>query len=240
MAKTGRVFTASLKPAWTHQEQVEFVETMRGTAFAYCITHDKDHNPETGEVVEPHTHILLDYETPRKLTTVANLLDVEPNFIETVKSKKAMLRYLVHGDDPEKMQYEPDEVVHNNTVPFADLLMGQSLSDKEIAEYIKEGRGTDLLGVVSASKLRTIQAFLQFDRTGQIQADLRQVREDLTYVVETIKRVEKQARNFSEAVTYSADQLRDAMLSISTQLGQGIAMLHNRTKSSGAKRGGIQ
>ena len=82
MAVSGRVFIASLKPVWTKEKMQKFVDSMKGTALIYMINHDRDSNPETGELIEPHTHFLIEYQTPRKILTVANLLEVEPNFIE--------------------------------------------------------------------------------------------------------------------------------------------------------------
>ena len=91
----GRVFTCSLKPAWSEIAIEDFVNSLTGTCVVHAITHDKD-SDENGEVLEAHTHFLVEYDTPRKLQTVANLFGVEPNFVEVVKSKKAMLRYLTH------------------------------------------------------------------------------------------------------------------------------------------------
>ena len=66
------------------------------------INHNKDVNDETGEVVELHTHIYIEYETPSKVSTVANLFGGAPNFIEVVQKKKEMLRYLTHKDQKQK------------------------------------------------------------------------------------------------------------------------------------------
>lgn len=190
MANTARTFTASLKPAWNYEKMVEFCNKMKGVAVVFVINHDKDADTETGEIKEIHTHILLEYETPRKITTVANLLEVESNFIVLVKSPKSMLKYLTHQDDPEKAQYEASEVVTNSQVSYNEMILGQSLSDKEIARYITEGRGIDLLGVVSASKLRTIQAFLSFDTSGRIYSELRSVNEKLDHLNAFVDKVE--------------------------------------------------
>ena len=81
---SGRVFGASLKPAWNKEEIQEFLSKTKGDIIVFIINHDKDLNSE-GEQVEEHTHIYLEYSTPRKITTVANLLKVESNFIEIVR-----------------------------------------------------------------------------------------------------------------------------------------------------------
>lgn len=220
MSLTGRTFTASLKPAWSAEQMVEFCNKLKGVATAFAINHDSD-TDEDGAIKEVHTHVLLDYETPRKLTTVANLLGVEPNFVETVKSTKAMLKYLTHQDDPEKHQYASADVVTNSEISYDELILGQSLSDREIARLLLDGRGIELLGVVSASKLRTIQAFLQFDRSGAIQSQLVMVNRKLERLEAFVDNVERITTEMVNGVNKSVPQLVGALLKI----GQEIEMV---------------
>jgi len=218
MAVSGRVFIASLKPSWTKEKMRKFVDSMKGTALIYMINHDRDSNPETGELIESHTHFLIEYQTPRKILTVANLLEVEPNFIEICKSKKASLRYLIHLDDREKYQYRHEDVIHNNTVEFADLIKGQNLSDKEIASYLMESRGMELLGVVSSSKLRTIQSFIDHERRNKIYNRLGQLEKqnrELLQIMEVnklnVERLMVVAEDFQLALTNSVKKLAPSL-----------------------------
>ena len=214
MAVSGRVFIASLKPAWSKDKMRKFVDSMKGTALVYMINHDRDSNPETGELIEEHTHFLIEYQTPRKILTVANLLEVEPNFIEICKSKKASLRYLIHLDDREKYQYRHEDVIHNNSVDFADLIKGQNLSDKEIAEYLMNSRGMELLGVVSSNKLRTIQSFIDHERRNKIYSRLGALEKqnnELLKIMEVnkvnVERLMIVAEDFQLALTNSGKKL---------------------------------
>jgi len=218
MAKTGRTFTASLKPPWSKEKIRELCNTLKGSAFVYGINHDKDYDQETGELIENHTHILIDYETPRKVSTVANLLGVEPNFVEVVRNKNAMLRYLTHGENPEKATYDDTEVIHNNPVDYSNLVLGASMSDKEIAEHIKEGRGIELLGVVSASKLRTIQAFLQFDRSGQLQAEVRELKQHTQTLSESMQKIDNIVETWNKGVIETGNDIATAFREISNEI----------------------
>ena len=186
---TGRTFTASLKPAWDTDQITAFLQTMEGVATCWIINHDKDIN-ENGELCEAHTHIIIDYETPRKLTTVANLLQVETNFIELVKNKKKMLRYLTHKDDVDKYQYQDNEVLTNNDTNYALTIIGNTLSDRDIAEFIIQGRGLELMGRVSSSKLRTIQAFVHYDQSNSILSEVRALREQNARIMEVFDNVD--------------------------------------------------
>lgn len=216
--KASRVFSASLKPAWSNEQIVSWLAEHKGAFEAYVITHTKDLNEDTGEIAEPHTHFYIEYDTPRRVQTVANLLGVAPNFIEIVKNKKGMLRYLTHKDQPTKAKYSDDEVLTNADIDYKTAVMGSSLSDKEIAEYIRDGRGLELLGVVPSGRLRTIQAFLHFDRSGEIAAEIKRLNDKIDTIVNFTAKCSKMAddlalalRSVGSSFEVSARELADAL-----------------------------
>jgi hypothetical protein len=215
-ATTSRLFTSSLKPAWNKQKIEKFLNDYQGTFQAWIINHDKDTNAD-GEIIENHTHLVNEYDTPRKLTSVANLLQCETNFVEYGKSKKALLRYLTHKDETDKFKYADEEVFTNADAPYHEQVLANNLSDKEIAEYIKEGKGTDLLGVVNISKLRTIQAFLQYDRTGQIAKQLKDVGEKLETLNTSILNIETMATNLVKGATKTMEQMTTGIIRIADE-----------------------
>ena len=217
---TGRNFTASLKPSWEYDKIEKLCKDLSGTATVFAINHDKDINQETGEFIEPHTHIYLEYETPRKIGTIANLFGVETNFVEIVKSKKAFIRYLTHKDDTDKYQYDDQEVITNSAILYSDYVLGSTLTDKDIAIYIKEGRGMDLMGVVSATKLRTIQAFMQYDRTGIMQRDLTLMREKIEIMSGALDNINAIATDFQNAAAKGLTSLNNAMVRIADEIAK--------------------
>lgn len=204
---TGRVFGASLKPAWNEQKIQEFLNKTKGDIMVYLINHDNDLD-KNGEPVETHTHIYLEYVNPRKITTVANLLEVETNFIEVIRNKKGYLRYLTHMDEEDKHRYQAEEVYTNHNQSYEMLVLGNSITDKEIAEYLKQGRGMELLGLVSASRLRTIQSFVHFDNSNQVLDEIRHLNRKMDDIVEVVDNVE----TFMKEAT---DLIRDGIISAS-------------------------
>ena len=128
---TGRVFGASLKPAWSEEQIDEFLNKTKGDIMVYLINHDNDLD-KNGELVETHTHIYLEYTNPRKITTVANLLEVETNFIEVIRNKKGYLRYLTHMDEKDKYRYQANEVYTNHNQSYEMKVRGNDITDKEI------------------------------------------------------------------------------------------------------------
>lgn len=209
---TARVFTTSLKPSWSDKKIKEFVNRLKGNAVVHAITHDSDKDDKG--FVESHTHFLIEYDTPRKISTVANLFGVEGNFIEVVKSKKAMLRYLTHMDDNEKFQYDSEKVISNSDVSYDDMVMGQNLSDKEIAKYLMEGRGVELLGVVSASKLRTIQSFLQFENTNKMNAQIKRMNENIAVMTHALNTIQDVVLDFQKGFTQGVSNFIPHMVRI--------------------------
>lgn len=218
---TSRTFTASLKPAWTQEKIEQFLLLMQGSATVFIINHDKDSN-ENGEVIEKHTHVYIDYPTPRKITTVANLLEVEPNFIELVKNKKGFLRYLTHKDEKDKYKYNDDEVYTNGSVSYAQTLLGNQLSDREIAEYISQGRGIELMGIVSSSKLRTIQAFLHYDNSNMQLKEIRTLNAKIDAVGKTLKQFEQYAMNAVEQFGNNAEKMATALMQLAMIAGNAV------------------
>lgn len=210
---SSRTFTSSLKPMWSSEKIEKFVSEMTGTAIVYVINHDKDKD-ENGEIVEGHTHVYLEYQTPRKTSTVANLLEVETNFIELVRNKKGMLRYLTHMDDNDKHRYNSDEVITNNSVGYENAILGNSMSDKEIADYIISGKGIDLLGIIPAGRLRTIQGFVHFDTSNKSLQVIRGLETKIDNISDGIDKIIMIADGFNHAASLTLENLGDGMKAI--------------------------
>lgn len=225
---SGRVFGASLKPAWNEEEIQEFLNKTKGDIMVFIINHDKDLN-SAGEQVEAHTHVYLEYSTPRKITTVSNLLNVESNFIEIVRNKKGYLRYLTHMDDEEKYRYSNEAVYGNADIPYETLVLGNSLTDKEIAEYITQGKGIELLGVVSASKLRTIQSFIHFDATNVMLKEIRQLNDKFDKISEIAENVETYTKTFIDVIQDGIISIPEALNTIGAEMKK-IRLLAPRKK----------
>lgn len=214
---TGRVFGASLKPAWNKEQINEFLNKTKGDIIVYIINHDKDLN-EQGELAETHTHIYLEYSNPRKITTVANLLEVETNFIEIIRNKKGYLRYLTHMDEQDKHRYEANEVYTNHNQSYEMLVRGNSITDKEIAEYIIQGRGMELLGVVPASRLRTIQGFVHFDNSSLLLNEIRHLNSKIDSIVEVVDNVDSFIKNAGELINNGIMSMSESFEIIASEM----------------------
>ena len=103
--------------------------------YAY-ILHDKDFN-EDGEIIKPHTHVMLCFDNPRTITGLSKELNISSNYIEPTKHNYIKgLRYLIHADNPEKYLYAVEEV--KGTETLIRKLQNSLNSDKTECEYIIE------------------------------------------------------------------------------------------------------
>lgn len=72
--------------------------------------HDKDVNP-TGEPKKPHFHVLLAFEGKKSVDQVREIVQSFGGVgVEVVQSLRGYARYLCHLDNPEKAQYQVEDV----------------------------------------------------------------------------------------------------------------------------------
>lgn len=72
--------------------------------------HDKDINP-TGEPKKPHYHVLFCYDGKKTFEQVSVVVSIIGGVgCKRVQSTRGYARYLCHLDNPEKAQYQPNDV----------------------------------------------------------------------------------------------------------------------------------
>lgn len=76
------------------------------------ILHDSDITAD-GDAKKAHYHFYGKCPTPRTPQNVSNVIGVPLESIRNVTKWKSAIRYLIHADNPEKFQYEPDSVSAN-------------------------------------------------------------------------------------------------------------------------------
>jgi hypothetical protein len=122
MAIKRRNYTLALNNLKQCDEIIWKLQNHYAEKYAY-ILHDKDVKDDgTGVLKDDHYHFYIEFKNPRSLNSVAEDLTVPANMVCQVYSKKGILQYLTHQNQPEKYQYNPDEVVSNFDIgqEFAD------------------------------------------------------------------------------------------------------------------------
>lgn len=85
-----------------------------GLACAVSPLHDKDLDP-TGEIKKAHYHIILCYSGPTTFNTVKRITDSLNQPIPIpLEQVRGYFRYFTHKDNPEKYQYNENEITTIN------------------------------------------------------------------------------------------------------------------------------
>lgn len=91
----------------------EAIATLCDDRRAVGILHDRDIEAD-GSIKKPHYHFVIKLTGPGTLGSVQRIIpNVKENYIQPCKSMRGQCRYLVHKDNPEKAQYNQDEIVGN-------------------------------------------------------------------------------------------------------------------------------
>lgn len=77
--------------------------------------HDKDVKDD-GMLSKPHCHVVSMWEQPQRYKAVLETIRIGCGFdnvkyVQPVANLRAMMRYLIHLDNPEKVQYDPKDVI---------------------------------------------------------------------------------------------------------------------------------
>ena len=115
----------------------DWVDILQQTGLQCVISplHDKDLDP-TGEPKKPHYHIILCYSGPTSFNVVKALCDsLNQPIPQALEQVRGYYRYLTHKDNPEKYQYDDDEIRTINGFNISDFV---ELSKSEILEIKKK------------------------------------------------------------------------------------------------------
>lgn len=119
-----RKFCALLYPEDpTHAAAIETLKT-GGYTFA-AILHDKDvyeDGDNVGQLKKPHWHVVIKFSNAVWNVPTAKALGIEPNYLQQCSSVDGALLYLVHEGNPDKHQYDLEEVFGVLKTRLATLL----------------------------------------------------------------------------------------------------------------------
>ena len=114
----------------------DYLEFLQSTGLEVAISplHDKDINPDNTPK-KPHFHIIIVYQNP---TTFKNVKDNVCDYLncpipQPLESVKGYYRYLTHMDNPEKYQYNSQEIITLNGFDISNFV---NMTMNEIATYL--------------------------------------------------------------------------------------------------------
>lgn len=102
---------------------------LTGLQCAISPLHDKDINPD-GEIKKAHYHIILIYDGPTTYNNVKQLTDrLNQPIPQPLEQVRGYYRYLTHKDNPEKWQYNEEDI---KTINGFDILEYVELTTTEV------------------------------------------------------------------------------------------------------------
>lgn len=93
-----------------------------------------EHKPE-GDKTKKHTHVLMHFDNKRYNTGIAKELNIPSNYIVSA-NLIPYLRYLIHFDDEDKIQYSVDDVKGTLTSRLKEIISSNKKTEVEQVSYI--------------------------------------------------------------------------------------------------------
>lgn len=121
------------------EEHIEWIESP---------WHDKDVNAD-GQPKKKHKHVLLMFGGVKSYEQVKEITDkLGAPIPQRVHNAKAMVRYMAHLDNPDKAQYNPEDIKAHGGVDLAELMRPNSSERytliKEMMTFIKDNGITEM------------------------------------------------------------------------------------------------
>lgn len=105
----------------------------------------KNSDNKEGTLKKPHWHVVLRFKNQVWNTALAKDLGIGVNYIQEPRSFDNSLMYLIHYNDPDKVQYDISEVKGNITTKLKELINASNKTEGEkvveIIQYIKDYKG---------------------------------------------------------------------------------------------------
>lgn len=93
-----------------------------------------EHKPDS-EDGKKHTHVLMHFDNKRYNTGVAKELNIPSNYVVNA-NLIPYLRYLIHFDDEDKIQYSVDQVQGTLSTRLREIVSTNKKSETEQVSYI--------------------------------------------------------------------------------------------------------
>lgn len=103
-----------------------------------CILHDKDVN-EDGSARSPHYHILCTFAQNKSFNSVASLVESSQNtFVQQLQDVGGAFAYLTHQNNPEKFQYNADDLISDNLDYWLDKIPDYENKSSKNDEFVDD------------------------------------------------------------------------------------------------------
>lgn len=119
---------------YDYQKVIDYI-VQNWTNYGYI-----EHDPEKNET-KKHTHVLVHFDNKRYINALSKELGVKENYFQPC-NLIPYLRYLIHFDDEDKIQYSPYEVIGPLQTKLLEIVSNNKMSEVSqvscICDYIFE------------------------------------------------------------------------------------------------------
>lgn len=137
----------------SHRLALEYIRFNFECAY---VTHDKDVDEESGEVLKSHTHVVIRLTNARTNVSLSKELGIAINYIQKIKNFEGALEYLIHLNDENKYQYDLKDVKGSDSLI---LKLKKYINNKG---YTEEERVIELFEYIDSIGYVTIKDFSKF------------------------------------------------------------------------------
>ena len=205
-----RKFVAVLYPE--DETHVACIEKLQSGGYNFAaILHNKDvyeDGEHQGELKKPHWHVVMRFKNAVWNTSIAKELGIAPNYLEACKNVDGSLLYLVHSENPEKAQYDYEEVFGPLRLKLATLLADTDEGTRvlNILDIIENSPGrigySELIRKVVAAGL-----YSDLRRMGSFATCLiREHNEEFYRMEQSNSGVPQDHQNFRDFLAFSGDK----------------------------------
>lgn len=139
-----RNFATVIYPDSAPENWLEIIGELKVPCFISPL-HDKDTNPD-GEPKKPHWHCMLMFEGVKTETQVREVIATFNGVgLEIVNSLRGYARYLCHLDNPEKYQYNVDDVTMYGGADYFNVIGLASDKYKGVSEMMDFIQNEDIM-----------------------------------------------------------------------------------------------
>lgn len=108
-------------------DRLKFYDTEDKNIKVAMIVHDKD-KKWNDKLIEPHIHVYVELPTKRSIERIADRIGISQHFIDYPKGKNRFFpfnekAYLIHAQQPDKYQYEVNEVETFETIDYEQFVL---------------------------------------------------------------------------------------------------------------------
>lgn len=154
----------------------EFIEKLTQTHIPMILSplHNQDINP-TGEHKKEHFHLMIMYDSVKTYNQAQDLIDIIGGVgCEVINSIRGYARYLCHLDNPEKAQYNIENIIELNGANYYDII---NLASDKYAMI------DEMTNFIDEYEILSFAEFYRFCRDYRKQTWYKIITDNSTYVI---------------------------------------------------------